>query len=258
MPHHFLTLPGEIRNLIYSHVFADIADTSCIRLNARQRVFKHKKTRVALLLTCRQIRFEAFEFVYGEVHARLKLADQIGAHLYPHTSMRRVNRTLASRGDILPFVHQLDTDALSLSLLRLYYSYSVNPFQNLSISQSAAWEVKLRKKLGDTYGVLLKRLCKSSQCHANASGSFMNVLHAITSLVGYWPRRFWLFDVLPLRAWRQTIKSVFPKLKEIRVVAKKEDLARSLELGSRFRYREEDGEWVTWDSDDTVPSLGDF
>ncbi|KXT08226.1 hypothetical protein AC579_1298 [Pseudocercospora musae] len=241
MPHHLLALPGEIRNMIYSHVFADIADTSCIRLNTRQRAFKHKQMRVALLLTCRQIRFEAFEFVYGEVHARLKLPDQMGENLYPHKSMRRVNRTLEARGNILPFVYQLETDARSLSLLRLYYSYSVNPFQSLSISQSATWEVKTRKKLGAVYGALIKRLCN------------IEIIAVLGQLAKHpsWPRRFWLFDVLPLRAWRQT-------LKEIRVVAKEEDLARSLELSSRFRYREEDEEWVTWDSDYAVPSLDDI
>lgn len=264
--HHFLLLPGEIRNLIYSLVFADIADKAIIRLNSRKHLFKRRQRQLALLLVCRQIHLEAFGYVYGLVRAVLRLPDKGGNYLYPWTSKRRITRGLDSFGHVLPFVSRLGAcglrwsinmlanqiipdinDAESLTYLGLYHSYSVNPFKGLSISQSNTKMASVRKDLGGFYRLLCQRLCNIE----------------IITVVGtwarcpLWPANYWLLDVLPWREERKRIMIALPKLVEIRVVPHKADLARGREVGARFRPRA-DGEWVALDSEEVVPCMDDI
>ncbi|KAK5723219.1 hypothetical protein LTR15_004916 [Elasticomyces elasticus] len=89
----FLSLPAEIRNNVYEHLFANIGDRVTLALNPPTRGLiskvkllthrgtitqKNKNKNLALLSTNRQIRSEAYGYVYhGQVPMEFRISDNM-------------------------------------------------------------------------------------------------------------------------------------------------------------------------------------
>lgn len=66
----FFGIPPELRILIYEHVFSEIEDSVSVRVLGRankHRNIKRNPSKLALLLTCRQINSEAWKIAYSKM-----------------------------------------------------------------------------------------------------------------------------------------------------------------------------------------------
>lgn len=132
----FLDLPGELRDLIYSFVFAFIENQVVLPITRptficnklRQKVIRRVLTprgrrvpHLALLMTCRQIRAEAFHYVHGTVHAMLVIPNSAVWALKRVRSddlRQEIKKALRYIGGALAFVTHLNLlGAPALALL---------------------------------------------------------------------------------------------------------------------------------------------
>jgi hypothetical protein len=162
-----LDLPPEIRNLVYEHLFNDIADTASLAIHSPGHVSEAGLALLLLVLTheqalalhgtCRQVRSESRCYAYGSMRA--KPAVQIedcwwlgdGWGHRPLSARRlgeHISRGFAPTGDMLWMVKHLDLDSIA-GLCLLLHSDS----ETLRVSLEAYdWVIKdpcLRHKTDD-------------------------------------------------------------------------------------------------------------
>ena len=132
-PFPVLALPPEIRNRIYSFVFAEIEDEAIFRINRRSysvlskltAAFTRKTQHLALLATCRQIRNEAFGYVHGTVRAELygeNNLSEVMERLLSHDMGGDIQKNVIRNGPILIYIQHLN-----LIGLRTIISTTVGP-----------------------------------------------------------------------------------------------------------------------------------
>ena len=136
-PSRFLTLSGELRNIVYAAVFADIEKQTAlsftkskrsIRKKIQDKMMRYKKraSTLSLLFTCKQIHSEAFRYVHGIIHAEYSSPDDIEScatirrvfkQVAFNSTAKQIHRCFDVNGPNMQHVTNLDVrgfDALEL------------------------------------------------------------------------------------------------------------------------------------------------
>jgi len=233
-----LSLPGELRNHIYSFVFGEIEDEVQLSLTRPKRTFKDRVKRkltphgkriphLGLLMTCKQIRSEAFKYVHSIVPAELETKNGLSwvlKQLLSDNLRQELKRTLRYIGDDLLFVtHLRMKGADTLRVLAHKQKFNVETMRTSS-------------------NIIARRSAKLSDTLIEVGGHLPNV-----KVVTVFDTRFddlqpyksdwYLALVLLTKAERRHASAVFPLLRDIRI--------EGTVVGTRYGLRE-DGKWYGW------------
>ncbi|KAK5126927.1 hypothetical protein LTR85_008285 [Meristemomyces frigidus] len=245
------SLPGELRNRIYSLVFADIEDEVVLPITRPKRKLREKLKRklliphgkrvphLALLMTCRQIRAEAFQYVHGTVHA--ELATRNGTEwlvncLLSDSLRQEMRKALKAIGGVLPFVTHLNlSGAGTLAMLTLKQDPGIVARRHSS--DILVWR---GAKLSDTFAAVRGWLPKV-RCVTIFDKSFDLMMDVMDT-------DLWFLLVLNLmsRNGRDLVAVAFPLLTEMRLESKT--------LGKRFQ-RKACGRWHEWYGGARIPYM---
>ena len=256
----FLNLPGELRNIIYSHVFSSIAENFTISIVRRKESLRKKSSRalnlnrrrtspLSLLMTCKQIHTEAYSYVHGTVPASLVLGKSFKddmKQIFFGSDAGNIARGIHMLGNALKCVTHIHLGGMEARMLL--------PPPNeaeLRILRAGGERMKRRKqpvaKLARQNHVKVREAFHRTALHlpnlriATITDALFNEMPRLRSDWGL--AILLLTDGRRLRvAWR------FPYLKEIRVVG--------THVGKRFRREEvEVVMWREWYGGTVVPYL---
>ncbi|KAK4545774.1 hypothetical protein LTR36_002728 [Oleoguttula mirabilis] len=236
-----LGLPGEIRNLIYTFVFANVEQDVILPIIRPKRKLADKLKRkllvprgkrvphLALLMTCRQIRAEAFGYVHGTVHTELVTdygPEWLVKRLLSNSLRQEMKRALRTIGEALAFVEHLEVTNVAV-------------FAELTGRHDARTEA-----LRHSHDIVERRYAMLSDQYAEVRRHLPNLrcvtisedlLDSMSSC--YRNTDWWLALVLLYRTERERAAVAFPRLTEMRLQSKT--------IGKRFR-KQADGEWYEW------------
>lgn len=229
----FLGLPGEVRNLIYDFVFANIEDEVVLPITRPKTKFTDRIKRkvliprskrvphLALLMTCRQIRAEAFGYVHGVVHAGLATKYNFiwqAKRVLLDDLRQEMNKALRRIGEDLPFVSHLDlVGPTTLATLAQAHNTQAS-LKRLSRNPFVRRDEKLALGFIRVSEYLPNLTCVS------IFGTEFDSLH----------RDDWLAMAMMLRSERHRVAATFPHLVDIRIESKTK--------GMRYE-KKADGEW---------------
>jgi hypothetical protein len=208
-PFRFLDLPPEMRNLIYSFVFGEAEEKLAFPIIRQLAPYRAYMTpcwcsrQLDLLLTCKKVYKEAFEYVHGIVHGSIHFSKLPGwgeyicyycGDYHKETTVEQITRTLGRYGHLMENITHLDVRGEN--------------------GESLIWEM---------FGGGDQRLVKGDGCELDLThmrqivrdlkGPLRNV-HAITVFVGAKDKTAFRKRAASL-AYHRFLLGVYPKLRMI-------------------------------------------
>lgn len=243
--HSLLGLPAELRNQIFSLVFAAIEDKVLLPITEPRRTLSTqlkkrcatKRTRhLSLLQTCRQLRAECIGFVHGIVHAEMRTGSGVWWTLKRLISNDLLSQLRAANSigkGTLESVTNLDLHGSGT--LRMLIGHpnasTVDRYNSKSALQRRG--AKLSIELGRT-----RQSLPNVQC-------ITVVAESIDRIDFRDQNDMWLIVILWTKAERQRLRAAFPRLSQLRIVSAK--------MGKRYRLVGE--VWEEWYGGATIPFL---